>query len=57
MWDPEEDFDNDIWDDEDDETFDDLAEDRDDVHEIQEHDPFGELAPGEDDHLPDDDDE
>lgn len=56
-WDPESDFDNDdAWDDEDDENFDDLADDRDDIHERQQHDEFGELLPGEDDHLPEEDD-
>jgi len=45
------------WDDEDDEDFDDMAADLDDLHEIQVDDDIGEPDPEEDDHFPDDDDE
>ncbi|HTE01248.1 MAG TPA: hypothetical protein VK668_18305 [Mucilaginibacter sp.] len=45
------------WDDEDDEDFDDLTADLDDLHEIQVDDDLGEPDPEDDDHFPDDDEE
>jgi hypothetical protein len=41
--------------DEEDENFDDMTEDMDDLHEIQANDDIGEPLPDDDDHFPDDD--
>lgn len=43
------------WNDEEDEDFDDVLDDKDDLHEIQVNDDRGEPDPEDDDHLPDDD--
>jgi len=43
------------WGDEEDEDFDDLAEDEDDLNEIRVGDDLDEPDPEDDDHLPDDD--
>jgi hypothetical protein len=43
------------WDDQEDEDFDDILEDKEDLHEIQADDDMGEPDPDDDDHLPDDD--
>jgi hypothetical protein len=43
------------WDDQEDEDFDDILEDKEDLHEIQVDDDRGEPDPEDDDHLPDDD--
>jgi hypothetical protein len=42
------------WDDQEDEDFDDILEDKEDLHEIQADDDMGEPDPEDDDHLPDD---
>ena len=52
--DDDEDEDGD-WSDIDDEDFEDMAEDMNDLHEIQVDDDLGEPDPEDDDHLPDDD--
>jgi hypothetical protein len=43
------------WDDQEDEDFDDILEDKEDLHEIRVDDDKGEPDPEDDDHLPDDD--
>jgi hypothetical protein len=43
------------WNDEEDEDFDDILDDKDDLHEIQVDDDNDEPDPEDDDHLPDDD--
>lgn len=43
------------WNDEEDEDFDDILEDKDDLHEVQVGDDTDEPDPEDDDHLPDDD--
>lgn len=43
------------WNDEEDEDFDDILDDKEDLHEIQVDDDMGEPDPEDDDHLPDDD--
>lgn len=43
------------WDDQEDEDFDDILEDKEDLHEIQVDGSIGEPDPEDDDHLPDDD--
>jgi hypothetical protein len=43
------------WDDQEDEDFDDILDDKEDLHEIQVDDDMAEPDPEDDDHLPDDD--
>jgi hypothetical protein len=44
------------WNDEEDEDFDDILDDKEDLHEIQVDDDMGEPDPEDDDHFPEDDD-